>query len=139
MTSFADVSDLADTVAEDRRVWRNFSTAIGEALTVAAESFDAVSMCQRKVIDMSGDGISNEGLAPEMVKPLLRQRNITVNGLVIEGTENDVTGHYFENVITGPGAFVVTANGHLEYPERIREKLRREVVEQVSSVRSAGN
>ena len=60
---------------------------------------------------------------------------VTVNGLVIETEDDDLTGYYWENVITGPGAFVVTANGFEEYPKRIRQKLMREVAQQLSQLR----
>ena len=42
ITSHADVEDFAARVAAAPRVWRNFSTAIGEALQHTAREFDAV-------------------------------------------------------------------------------------------------
>ena len=62
--TFEALHDLTTKVAEDRRVWRNFSTAIGEALEVSIEQFADVAHCRRRVIDVSGDGQSNEGLHP---------------------------------------------------------------------------
>jgi len=55
-----------------------------------------------------------------------------VNALVIDGAEPDLTGDFVENVITGPGAFMVTANGFADYPRRMRQKLLRELMRQVS-------
>lgn len=130
--SFADVDRLAAQVETDARVWRNFSTAIGDALFVAIEAFEAVPHCERKVIDVSGDGISNEGRDPANMKAQLTDLGITVNALVIETSEEDLTGYFWENVITGAGAFVVTANDYRDYPARIREKLLREIVPQLS-------
>lgn len=130
--SFDALAAFADAVAEDRRIWRHFSTAIGEALTVGLHAFDDVPHCRRKVIDVSGDGRSNEGVTPRGVRPALAAADITVNALVIEGAQPEL-GHYFEReVITGPGAFAVRSNTHFEYPERIRQKLFREVVLQMS-------
>lgn len=131
MRSFADVQQLARAVAEDARVWRNFSTAIGEAMQVGLQSFEEVH-CARKVMDISGDGASNEGIEPSQMAATLREAGIVVNGLVIEGADDDLTGYFWENVITGEGAFVVTANSFEEYPKRIREKLIREIVPQMS-------
>ncbi len=133
ITSFEEARAFADRVAADPRAWRNFSTAIGEALAEAMALFDAVPNCQRRVIDVSGDGSSNEGIAPRDVHPELRANSVTVNGLVIEGAEEDLTGYFWENVITGPGAFVVTANGFQDYPARIRQKLLREITKQLAS------
>jgi len=53
--SFDDVAQFAADVAEAPRVWRNFSTAIGEALGVALQQFDTVPECRRRVIDVSGE------------------------------------------------------------------------------------
>lgn len=132
IASFDDADRFADQVQSDVRVWRNFSTAIGDALELGAQYFDEVPDCKRKVIDVSGDGRSNEGLEPHGVKPALKAQGITVNGLVIEASEDDLTAYYWENVITGEGAFVVTAADFRDYPARIREKLLREIVPQVS-------
>ncbi|MGR3503055.1 DUF1194 domain-containing protein [Pseudaestuariivita sp.] len=133
MRSYADVLALAERVASDRRVWRNYSTAIGEALLHTAQSFDQVPECRRRIIDVSGDGPSNEGRAPHRLREFLTARGITVNALAIETDDVDLTGYFFENVIHGSGAFVVTAEGFDQYPARIRQKLLREITRQVSA------
>lgn len=131
----ADVLALSETVAATPRAWRNFSTAIGEALLSAQASFQDVPDCTNRIIDVSGDGTSNEGVEPRYLRRSLNTDGIIVNGLVIEdATAEDLTGYFFENVITGPGAFVMTANGFDDYPDRIRDKLRRETVDQISQL-----
>lgn len=132
MTSIASVELLAARVANDQRIWRNFSTAVGEALEISADLFGSVSNCRRKVIDVSGDGVSNEGVAPLEVHDRLRAAGIVVNALAIETDDTDLTGYFYENVIVGEGAFVITANGFEDYPEQIRRKLQRETTRQVS-------
>ncbi|MEL7398863.1 MAG: DUF1194 domain-containing protein, partial [Pseudomonadota bacterium] len=98
--------------------------------------FDDAPVCARRVIDVSGDGVSNEGLEPRTTHALLAERGVTVNALVIEdATAGDLTGYFYENVITGPGAFVVTADGYADYPLRMRQKLLREVIQTVSALR----
>lgn len=131
--TFDDVDRLADDVRDVGRAWRNFSTAIGEALEVAHGALGGTD-CARRVIDVSGDGESNEGIPPNEMHDALAAQSTTVNALVIEGEGTDLTAWFWENVITGEGAFVVTANGYLEYPQAIRRKLLREVVEQVSAL-----
>ncbi|MEM1005895.1 MAG: DUF1194 domain-containing protein [Pseudomonadota bacterium] len=130
MDSFRTLDAFAARVAEDPRVWRNFSTAIGEALETTVSTFDTVSHCRRLLIDISGDGVSNEGIEPSHVRDLLRIRGVTVNAIAIEESEPDLTAYFFENVISGEGAFVVSASGFADYPERIRKKLLREVTQQ---------
>lgn len=128
--SHADVLALADRIEADPRVWRNYSTAIGEALAVSRAAFAPVAQCTRHVIDVSGDGISNEGIEPATQRAALRAQEVTVNALAIETDDTDLTAYFFENIITGPGAFVVTANGFEDYPEQIKRKLQRETTKQ---------
>ena len=132
--SFNTLDRFADQVAADPRVWRNFSTAIGEALDMTVASFDDVPECERHLIDLSGDGISNEGIEPSTIHAKLRDRGITVNAIAIEESEPDLTAYFFENVIVGEGAFVVSAAGFADYPERIRKKLLREVTQQTAGL-----
>lgn len=137
ITTFNDALAFADRVADDPRIWRNYSTAIGEALIASREMFDAVPQCLRKVVDVSGDGVSNEGIEPHTQRAALRREGITVNALVIETDATDLTGYFFENVIWGDGAFVVTANGFEDYPAQIKRKLQRETTRQVSALAPA--
>jgi Ca-activated chloride channel family protein len=60
---------------------------------------------------------------------------VTVNAIAIEESEPDLTAYFFENVIFGEGAFVVSASGFADYPERIRKKLLREVTQQSAGFR----
>jgi len=132
MQTYADVIALADRVEGDERIWRNYSTAIGEALLVSREAFGPVADCLRKVIDVSGDGVSNEGIEPATQRPALNAADITVNAIAIETDQTDLTAYFFENLITGPGAFVETADGFEDYPAKIKRKLQRETTKQVT-------
>lgn len=133
MNSYADVINLSDSIANNPRIWRNFSTAIGEALGASLDALEAVD-CDRMVIDVSGDGVSNEGVAPKEVHSALDAKSIIVNGLAIETDKTDLTAYFYENLIMGEGAFVVTADGFEDYPAQIKRKLRRETSEQFSSL-----
>lgn len=132
IATYQDVLVLADRVEGDERVWRNYSTAIGEALAVSRDAFELVGHCWRKVIDVSGDGVSNEGIEPATLRAGLNADNIIVNAIAIETDQTDLTAYFFENLITGPGAFVVTAQGFEDYPEQIKRKLQRETTKQVT-------
>ncbi|RMF34550.1 MAG: DUF1194 domain-containing protein [Alphaproteobacteria bacterium] len=129
---------LAVEVERMPRLWRHFSTGIGEALIFTSGTFAEVGDCARKVIDVSGDGRSNEGIAPQDVRRSLMRLGFTINGLAIEGSEPDLTGYYRDSVIAGPGAFVIAATGFRDYPEKIRRKLLTEVTEPVSHLPDAG-
>ncbi|WP_282059252.1 DUF1194 domain-containing protein [Roseobacter litoralis] len=127
-----DVARLADRIAADERVWRNYSTAVGEALIAAEQVLKSVPHCARKVIDVSGDGISNEGVAPDSRGAALTALGVTVNALAIETDEDDLTGWFYENLIHGEGAFVMTADSFEDYPAQIKRKLQRETTRQLS-------
>ena len=135
--SFEDAEGFADAVATAPRVWRNYSTAIGEALRFGLAQFETAPDCRRRVIDVSGDGPSNEGIEPGAVREDLRAAGVSVNALAIEESEADLTAYFWENVIVGEGAFVVTANRFADYPDRIRLKLRRETGERLSCAEEA--
>lgn len=130
-----DIAAFADEIGTNPRVWRNFSTAIGEAVMAAEAALSEVPHCRRKVIDVSGDGISNEGVLPATRHKALKDAGVVVNALAIETDDEDLTAWFFEHLIVGEGAFVVTANGFDDYPEQIRRKLQRETTRQLSDLR----
>lgn len=134
MRTDRDIATFATRIERDPRVWRNYSTAIGEALVAAENVLAEVPECRRKVVDVSGDGISNEGILPETRRASLSAAGIVVNALAIESDEADLTGWFYENLIHGEGAFVVTANNFDDYPEQIKRKLRRETTRQLSAL-----
>lgn len=137
--SFETLESFAARIEQTPRRWRNFSTAIGEALEFSLTQFGTAPACKRLVIDISGDGSSNEGIEPRAIHPVLNAAGVVVNALVIEGAEPLMTEYFWENVITGEGAFVITANSYADYPDRMRRKLIREVAKQVSQRAPAGN
>lgn len=132
--TFADVEALARRIETSPRPWRNFSTAIGEALAHTYSAFSEVPECTRRIVDLSGDGPSNEGVEPLEVHGGFRQDKITINALAIEASEPELTAYFYENVIQGEGAFVITATTFADYPDRIRKKLLREVARQTASL-----
>ena len=130
----ADVVAFADQILAEPRLWRDYSTAIGEAMALSLAYFALVPECDRHVVDISGDGESNEGRAPRAVWNDLAAAGVTVNALVIEESVSGLTAYFEREVIMGPGSFVVTANRFEDYPEQIRRKLLRELTKAVSQL-----
>ena len=127
-----DLRTLSATVRSAVRPWRHFSTAIGDALSVAEALLEGQA-CARRVIDVSGDGASNEGVPPTIVRDRLAANGINVNALAILGAaEENLVEYYRDQVITGPRAFVYSATGYDDYPRAIRRKLLDEVTDPVS-------
>ncbi|MEO1379452.1 MAG: DUF1194 domain-containing protein, partial [Pseudomonadota bacterium] len=84
-----DAYEFADRLASAPRGNMNY-TSISGAITTAMVSLESNHFTgMRQVIDVSGDGSSNEGVEPTDLHPDLRSRQITVNALVIEGSEPD--------------------------------------------------
>ncbi|KPD13554.1 DUF1194 domain-containing protein [Phaeobacter sp. 11ANDIMAR09] len=134
--TFDEVEALAQRVEATPRPWRNYSTALGEALLLGLEQIVTGPNCKRRVIDLSGDGPSNEGVEPATLKPLMRQADVTVNAIAIEQSEPELTAYFYEHVIRGEGAFVETAHSFRDYPEKIRRKLVREVAQKTAGALS---
>lgn len=129
-----DVTALADRIAVLPRVWTEFSTAIGQAMTFGMGVFDQAPACRRRVMDISSDGRNNEGTEPAAVRAEMDSLAIIVNALVIRGEDEDLPTYFAQNVMTGANAFVVTAESYEDYPERMRRKLRRETERPVSTL-----
>ncbi|MBL4917554.1 DUF1194 domain-containing protein [Szabonella alba] len=123
---------LRDFTAQVDALPRAFSgsdTAVGEALAFAAEQFDAVPDCRRRVIDISGDGPENVGNTAGRARADAIAAGIEINAIAIEdmGQSAPISAFYRNWVITR-GAFVMTARGLQDYPRAMREKLLRELI-----------
>ncbi len=104
-------------------------TAIGNGLMAAGAAFERLpDEAARRVIDVSGDGMANIGLPCSEARDALLAKGITVNGLVIMNDEPWVDGYYSENVVGGPGAFLMQVADYREFAAAIREKLLSEIV-----------
>jgi hypothetical protein len=115
-------------------------TAIGSAIAFALEQFaTAPAQTNRRAIDVSGDGTNNTGpLAPGARDAAVAQ-GVTVNGLVIlteqpmpwnpEHTNppGGLEAYYRDQVIGGPGAFVMVAEDFDSFGRAIVNKLVAEI------------
>ncbi len=131
----ADVMALRSRVVGVKRAYRNYATAIGEVLEHAIDLLKEIPRpCDRRVIDVSGDGESNEGKRPVHTRARLDLEDITVNGLAIRGSEPNIVAYFRERVIHGPAAFLEIADGYEDYPRAIRRKLISELAERVAGI-----
>lgn len=135
----ATVNAAADRIALSRRSYAEFSTAIGHAIEYAHDIFRQGPACDARVLDISGDGVNNDGFGPTAAYDAFDFSQITVNALVIEvqeeGTDHGITegadtglADYFRQiVIRGPGSFVEVAAGFEDFERAMRRKLLREL------------
>lgn len=81
----------------------------------------------RRVIDVSGDGANNRGRPASQARDDAVREGVAINGLPILALEPDLDRYYEGNVIGGPGAFVVAAQGYDNFAAAIRKKLITEI------------
>lgn len=123
----ADLDRVAATLLRPGELRRWEPTAVGAALSYARALIGEAPGCAAATIDLSGDGQNNDWLAPARIYAREDFGDIIVNGLAIGGHEADILRYYEREVIRGPGAFVVHARTHGDFPPAFRRKLEREL------------
>jgi hypothetical protein len=109
------------------RLWR--------AATHVRTLDEAPWQATRRAIDLSGDGVNNSGPPVEQARDRAVTEGITINGLPIL---NDRPGfgvpsavpldeYYRQNVVGGPGAFVIAVEEFESFGLAVRRKLIREI------------
>lgn len=126
--SAADLDLAADRLRAPSR-FQAGSTSIGYALDFGARAMAKAPACSRQTIDVSSDGINNDGMSPRMAYENPAFSTITVNALAIGGSVplDMLTTYLTRNVIRGPGAFLEVARNHDDFERAMRRKLIREV------------
>ena len=81
----------------------------------------------RRVIDISGDGSNNRGRPVTQARDEAVQDNIGINGLPILALEPGLDRYYYDNVIGGPGAFMIPAENYDTFADAILKKLINEI------------
>jgi hypothetical protein len=115
-------------------------TSISAGIDFSVSLFDkAPFQAKRRTIDVSGDGTNNSGRDVRDARDAAVALNITINGLVIlsatplpwnpEHTNppGGLTKYFRDNVMGGPGAFVVEAQDFNSFGQAIISKLIAEI------------
>ncbi|MBN8630081.1 MAG: DUF1194 domain-containing protein [Rhodobacterales bacterium] len=103
------------------------ATALGDALSYGLDLMSDAPDCERRVIDVAGDGRNNDGITVARTYEREDFTGITVNGLAVGEHEADIVEYYHDELIRGPDAFVEVAPRQTDYPDAIRRKLLREL------------
>ena len=115
---------------------RAYRTSISGALLYASPLFDANPFHGlRRTVDVSGDGVNNQGPPVTTIRDELLAKNVTINGLPIMlkrpmAASMDIENldvYYEDCVIGGPGAFVVPIKELERFKDATRTKLVLEV------------
>jgi hypothetical protein len=141
------ISDVASARAFGDRVReapRSFAdrTSISGGIDFAVQQFERSSFdAGRRVIDVSGDGTNNAGRDVALARNDAVAKGITINGLVIlserpipwnpEHTNppGGLAHYYRENVIGGPGSFVMVAEDFKSFGRALTNKLVAEIAQ----------
>ncbi len=127
LESPADIFAAAETVRRSKRRYSEFPTALGFAMGFAAGVMRRAPDCLFQTIDVSGDGVNNDGFAPRLAYSNFPLDEVTVNGLAIGGQDDDLFRYYRDELIKGPGAFVELAEDFTDFERAMRRKLVREL------------
>jgi hypothetical protein len=133
--SAAAARGFAEKLSEAPRTSQSW-TAVGAALAFAAQRFETSGFeSKRRVIDVSGDGRTNDGPPAELIRDRLVAQGIVINGLPVMMNRSNFgrppdTGldkYYEENVIGGSGSFMISAASFDDFGRAVRSKLIREI------------
>ena len=120
----ASADRFAAAVAEAPRALFGGGTSISGAIDHAMTLWrGAPHPADRRVIDVSGDGINNRGRPAHYARDEAVAAGVGINGLPILALEPGLDRYYETNVIGGPNAFVVAAQSFETFAEAVRRKL----------------
>jgi hypothetical protein len=137
----ASAKDFGDRLLEAPRSFAD-RTSISGAIEFAMDQFTRTPFASaRRIIDVSGDGTNNAGRDVASSRDDAVAKGVTINGLVIL-SENPMSwnpdhtnppggldNYYRNNVIGGPGAFVMVAKDFNSFGQAMIGKLIAEVAE----------
>lgn len=128
LTSARDARAFGFRVGRARRAFLASSTSIATAITHGLEILDTNAFVgERRVIDISGDGIDNGGVSLDQARDMALNSGVVVNGLPIDADGEGLSAYYRDQVIIGTDCFIEPANDFSDYARAIREKLIREL------------
>ena len=115
-------------------------TSISAAIDFAVEHIAAAPFrADKRVIDVSGDGTNNSGRSITEARDQAIAAGVTINGLAIINTQANpgyafhtqppggLPKYYEENVVGGPGAFLMQVESFDTFAEAITRKLVAEI------------
>ena len=83
------------------------------------------------MIDISGDGSNNGGRSVIRARDEAVAADVNINGLPILAWEPYLDTYYKENVIGGPGAFMIVAKDFNDFADAILKKMIIEIAQNV--------
>ena len=127
LTGEGALTEAAERIAGATRSFDEYPTALGAALGYGATLLGRAPDCERRTLDVSGDGVNNEAFGPAQAYRAFPFGDTIVNGLVNTGSDPNVAAFYLAHVLRGPGAFLERAGDFRDFEAAMRRKLEREI------------
>jgi Protein of unknown function (DUF1194) len=134
-----EAKEVADRIRDAPRAFMG-RTAIGAAIDYSMSLLSRSPFgAPRQIIDVSGDGTNNSGRDVTLARDAAIERGVIINGLVILSEiplptnpmhthpPGGLTAYYQNNVIGGPGAFVLEAQSFESFGQLLIQKLIKEI------------
>jgi hypothetical protein len=120
----ASVLAFADAIEKAPRELFSGGTSISGAIDHAMLLLPAAPYKgTKRVIDISGDGSNNRGRPVTQARDYAVSAGVIINGLPILALEPWLDKYYFENVIGGPGSFMIPAESYEKFSDAVLRKL----------------
>ena len=119
--------------AAPRRTW--LYTSISGAMDYATGLFGRSYEGTRRVVDISGDGVNNSGRPVADARRDILAKGIVLNGLAVLDRQPQpwmanlppLDEYFRDEVIGGPGAFLMVAEGYAAFEQAVKRKIIREI------------
>jgi hypothetical protein len=124
----ASANSVASLIETTPRRLFGGGTSISGAIDYAMNWFpQSPFRGERRVIDISGDGSNNGGRSVIRARDEAVAKEVNINGLPILAWEPYLDQYYKENVIGGPGAFMIVATDFDTFADAILKKMITEI------------
>jgi hypothetical protein len=120
----ASVNGFADAIEKAPRDLFSGGTSISGAIDHGMRLLaSAPYKGTKRVIDVSGDGSNNRGRPVTEARDDAVRAGVVINGLPILQLEPYLDRYYFDNVIGGPGSFMIPAETYEKFADAVLRKL----------------
>jgi hypothetical protein len=123
------LSDALDAAPRRTHLYTSISGAIDYAAGLFGRSYEGT----RQVVDISGDGVNNSGRPVAQARAEALRRGIVLNGLVVldrtpppprfAALQQPLDDYYMDEVMGGPGSFLMVAEGFQAFEGAVRRKI----------------
>jgi hypothetical protein len=128
LSNQTDLDETAHEIENATRQSRPGGTGLAAAVDYCAALLRVLAViADRQVIDVSGDGVDNEGGDASAARNRALAQGITINGLPIVYDSIEVLPYYHDEVIGGVGAFLEPASNMITFRDAMLRKLLREI------------